>query len=56
MRATSGVIYFVSIKANILHNFLEENLISPLIVLVSDTDTGGYIGNKERISQISITW
>lgn len=56
MWATSGIIYFVSIAANIFQNFLEQNLISPLIMPVGDTDAGGYIGTKERISQISITW
>lgn len=55
MRATSGIIYFVSITANIFHN-LEENLISQLKILVGDTDAEGHPSNKERISQISVTW
>ena len=50
MQATSGIIYFVSITANIFRNFLEENLISLLIMLAGDTDAVGYTSNKERIS------
>lgn len=56
MQAASGIIYFVSITANIFHNFLEESLISQLVMLVGDTDAEGHPSNKERISQINVTW